>query len=78
MLELVRLSRAAVLLQRSNASLAEVADATGFANAYHLSRRFRAAYGVPPGRFRRTLPGADPLGPVREAGLLPLAQALRP
>ena len=75
-LELVRLSRAAVLLQRSNASLAEVADATGFANAYHLSRRFRAAYGVPPGAYRRRHATDDPVAPLRAAGLLPLARVL--
>ncbi|SDT31686.1 Helix-turn-helix domain-containing protein [Friedmanniella luteola] len=75
-LELVRLSRAAVLLQRSNASLAEVAAATGFANAYHLSRRFRTAYRVPPGTYRRRHATADPVVPLREAGLLPLAHVL--
>ncbi len=75
-LELVRLSRAAVMVQRSNASLAEVATATGFANAYHLSRRFRAAYGVPPGTYRRSRPDADPLGPVRDAGLVAVANLL--
>ena len=75
-LELVRLSRAAVLLQRSNASLAEVAAATGFANAYHLSRRFRAAYGVPPGAYRRRHATDDPVAPLRAAGLLALAHVL--
>ena len=75
-LELVRLARAAVMLQRSNATLDEVAGASGFANAYHLSRRFRSAYGVPPGAYRRHQATADPLAPVRAAGLLPLAQAL--
>jgi AraC family transcriptional regulator len=75
-LELVRLSRAAVMLQRSNASLAEVAAACGFANAYHLSRRFRTAYGVPPGAYRRDAAGADPMAPVRAAGLLPVAHLL--
>ena len=75
-LELVRLSRAAVMVQRSNASLTEVAAATGFANAYHLSRRFRAAYGVPPGTYRRTRPDADPLEPVRDAGLVVVATML--
>ena len=75
-LELVRLARAAVLLQRSNASLAEVAATCGFANAYHLSRRFRAAYEVPPGAYRRSSASQDALGPVRAAGLLPVAHLL--
>lgn len=75
-LELVRLSRAAVMLQRSNASLAEVAAACGFANAYHLSRRFRTAYDVPPGAYRRDAARSDPMAPVRSAGLLPVAHLL--
>jgi len=75
-LEVVRLSRAAVQLQRTNASIAEVASLTGFADPYHFSRRFRSVYGIPPGAFRR-LPGArDALAPLREARLLPLAHAL--
>ena len=75
-LELIRLSRAAVMVQRSNASLTEVAAASGFANAYHLSRRFRFVYGLPPSAYRRVQPSADPLAPVRAAGLQPLAQLL--
>lgn len=75
-LEVVRLSRAALMVQRSNASLADVATATGFANAYHLSRRFHAAYGVPPGRYRRENATADPLAPVRAAGLHQMAYLL--
>lgn len=67
-LELVRLASAAITLQRTNLTLAEVASATGFADAYHLSHRFSSAYGEPPGRFRRR-PGADPLAPVERAGL---------
>jgi AraC family transcriptional regulator len=75
-LELIRLSRAAGMIQRSNASLAEVARASGFANAYHLSRRFGAAYGVPPGRYRRDHPTSDPQAPVRHAGLHQVAYLL--
>lgn len=75
-LELVRLSRAAVMLQRSNASLTEVAAVCGFANAYHLSRRFRTAYEVPPGAYRRDAAATDPMAPVRAAGLLPIAHLL--
>jgi AraC family transcriptional regulator len=75
-LELVRLSRAALMIQRSNASLADVARASGFANAYHLSRRFSAAYGVAPGRFRRDQPTSDPSAPVRAAGLHQVAYLL--
>jgi AraC family transcriptional regulator len=74
--ELVRLARAAVTLQRSNASLAQVAQLNGFANPYHFSRRFTATYGVPPGRFRADHADDDPLEPVRRQGLLPLSMAL--
>jgi AraC-like DNA-binding protein len=75
-LELIRLSRAAMMIQRSNAPLTEVARASGFANAYHLSRRFSAAYGVAPGRFRRDQPTSDPQAPVRDAGLHQVAYLL--
>lgn len=74
--ELVRLARAAVSLQRSNATIAEVAELTGFANPYHFSRRFAAAFGSPPGTFRTLQPSPDPLDPIRSAGLLPIAYAL--
>lgn len=75
-LELVRLSRAAVALQRSNATLAEIAGSCGFANAYHFSRRFAAAYGSPPGTFRGLDQVGDPLAPLRAAGLLRVGHAL--
>lgn len=73
--ELVRLSRAAVSLQRSNATLAEIADVTGFANPYHFSRRFALSYGLPPGAYRKLTPNPDALEPVRRHHLLPLAHA---
>jgi AraC-like DNA-binding protein len=75
-LELVRLARCAVALQRSNASLAEIARGGGFANAYHFSRRFAQVYGMPPGAYRGLGPGPDPLSAVRAAGLLPIAAPL--
>ncbi len=75
-LELVRLARAATLLQRANAGLTAVARDCGFADAYHLSHRFVAAYGVPPGRFRALRPEPDPLAPLDAAGLRGLWGAL--
>jgi AraC family transcriptional regulator len=75
-LELVRLARTAMALQRSNASLSEIAHREGFANAYHFSRRFTSAYGRPPGAYRALGLGPDPLEPVRKAGLLPFATPL--
>lgn len=74
-LEAVRLARAATLLQRSNATLSEIAHRCGFANPYHFSRRFTAVHGVPPGAYRRVETG-DPYERVRAAGLLPIASAL--
>ncbi len=75
-LELVRLGRSAIELQRSNLTLDEIARHTGFANAYHFSRRFSHAYGIPPGRFRRA-PQTDALAPLSAAGLMPLWNALQ-
>jgi AraC family transcriptional regulator len=77
-LELIRLSRAAMMIQRSNASIVNVARASGFANAYHLSRRFSAACGVPPGKYRRDQSTSDPKAPVRTAGLHQVAYLLSP
>jgi len=47
-----RVTRAARLLSESGLSIAEVADQTGFANAYHFSRRFRQQLGQPPRVWR--------------------------
>ena len=75
-LELVRLARSAAMLQRSNSSLTAVAEQHGFANAYHFSRRFSQAYGMPPGAFRALGLGPDPLDPVRRSALLSFAAPL--
>ncbi len=50
--ELVRLSRAARLLGRSDLTIAGVATACGYESPFHLSRRFRAFYGEPPSVYR--------------------------
>jgi AraC-like DNA-binding protein len=75
-LELVRLARAAEALQRSNASIAEIAELTGFANPYHFSRRFRRAYGQPPGTYRHADHHVDPLAPLQQCNLLALSYRL--
>lgn len=75
-LELIRLARAASTLRRSNASIAEVSGLTGFANPYHFSRRFRGAYGMPPGRYRQSEEPIDPLAPLQHSGLLQLSYLL--
>ncbi|MFE7710171.1 helix-turn-helix domain-containing protein [Streptomyces sp. NPDC057486] len=74
--ELIRLARAAMSLQRSNLSLAEIATEAGFSTPYHFSRRFAETYGTPPGAFRRTQSAVDALWPVRQARLLPLVHLL--
>jgi len=73
-LELVRLSRAATLLSRSNLTVTEVAAETGFPDPLHFSRRFRAAYGRPPRAYRRA--GGEPVDPGAAAGLRRLAHRL--
>ncbi|MER7247085.1 helix-turn-helix domain-containing protein [Kribbella sp. NPDC000426] len=75
-LDLVRLARAATALQRTNATIGEIASGCGYSNPYHFSRRFSQAYGDPPGVFRRRRQLSDPLAQVRAAGLLPLARRL--
>lgn len=74
--ELIRLARGAVALQRSNSALAQIADLTGYSNPYHFSRRFSEVYGCPPGTFRSTRAGSDPLEPLKAAGLLEVAHPL--
>lgn len=49
----VRLEQATRLLTSSNAPLSEIALACGFCDQAHLTRSFRAAYGVTPARWRR-------------------------
>jgi AraC-like DNA-binding protein len=46
-----RLDRARLLL-RNGYPIAEVAYASGFADQSHMTRQFRRAYGIPPGRWR--------------------------
>lgn len=75
-LELVRLGQAAVALQRSNSSVAEVARRCGYRDQFHFGRRFRHLYGVPPSQFRRSDALVDPQWPQRQYGLHPLAQLL--
>ncbi len=49
-----RLARAERLLLDTRASLAEIAERTGYASEFALSRAFKRRFGVAPGRFRRT------------------------
>ncbi|MFF3787203.1 helix-turn-helix domain-containing protein [Streptomyces sp. NPDC001933] len=83
--EVVRLSRVAELLARSNLTLAAVARSCGYASPYHLSRRFRAEYGVSPREYRVSAGGQDIDGsggsflrpdPVARRGLTALARVV--
>lgn len=76
MLEMVRLAHAAVTLQRSNNSVAEVAGECGFANQFHFSRRFKQLFGQPPSAFRLAEDQVDPYAPLRERQLLGVAHRL--
>jgi len=59
-MRLLRLERAAAMLARSNLAVGEIAVQCGFPSPFHFSRRFRAAYGVPPRAFRtRIAAGMD-------------------
>lgn len=61
---LARLDRAAVLLARTNFSVAEVGAACGFPNPFHFSRRFKEAYGQSPRDLRKSIQsGATPPTP---------------
>ena len=51
-IENIRLDRAAQLLRMSHWSIGQVAERTGFSNAYYFSTRFRRRHGVPPSQFR--------------------------
>jgi transcriptional regulator GlxA family with amidase domain len=75
-LELIRLGCAAVELQRTNLTIDSIAQHCGFGNGYHLSRRFAAAYGMPPGRFRRDSAEPDALSPIVNSGLMTIWNAL--
>jgi transcriptional regulator GlxA family with amidase domain len=49
----LRLSRAVVLLEQGEASLAEIASAVGYASEFAFSRAFKRVHGVATERFQR-------------------------
>jgi AraC-like DNA-binding protein len=52
--KLAKLDRAADQLRRTSLSLKEIALATGFYDAYHLSRSFKQVYGLSPKEFKES------------------------
>lgn len=59
-LRTLRVEKAAALLVGSSAGIAEIAYQTGFSDQSHLTRVFKRAKGITPGRFRSTQ-SSDPL-----------------
>lgn len=53
--KLAKLDRAANQLRRTSLTLKEIALATGFYDAYHLSRSFKQVYGVSPKEFKESV-----------------------
>ena len=49
----VRLDEARQLLLTPDASIKQIAEATGFANPYHFSREFKAKIGIAPVQFKK-------------------------
>ncbi len=58
---LARLDRAALLLSRTNFSVAQIAGLTGFASPFHFSRSFKEAYGSSPRELRAKLERGESL-----------------
>jgi AraC-like DNA-binding protein len=62
-LRMLRLDRAAALLERSNLQVQEIAELTGFDNPFHFSRSFRELYGVSPRAYRGRLVAGETVLP---------------
>ncbi len=54
LLEQLRVTRVELLLTGTSSTVAAIARTCGYADAFHCSRRFSAAHGVPPARYRIT------------------------
>ncbi len=48
-----RIEKACIMLHFSNASIDQIAEATGFCDRFHLSRTFKRIQGIAPAAFRR-------------------------
>nr|WP_231553781.1 response regulator [Capnocytophaga canimorsus] len=51
----VRLTKAKRMLQNSNMSMAEIADACGFENANYFTRLFKKEFGMTPSQFQKMI-----------------------
>lgn len=54
-LESIRLQRAVQLLRSTGFSVGEIADQTGFVNAFYFSKRFKKEFGQSPSLYRRSM-----------------------
>jgi AraC-like DNA-binding protein len=63
-----RLATAATLLDRTTASLGEVARRAGYANEASFGRAFKRAFGVAPGTYRRRDGNTPPNAAIAEMG----------
>ncbi|MGI8870196.1 MAG: AraC family transcriptional regulator [Mycobacteriales bacterium] len=75
-IESIRLAHAEPLLRRSNLGISEIGRLCGFADQFHFSRRFRAAYDVSPRAFRNS--AAASTSPVLRGQLAAFALLTRP
>ena len=48
-----RIEKACIMLHFSNASIEQIAEATGFCDRFHFSRTFKHIQGIAPAAFRR-------------------------
>jgi len=51
--EMLRVERAAGLLERTDQTLAEIASELVYSSAFHFSKNFKRVYGVPPSDYRQ-------------------------
>lgn len=52
LIEMLRLSRAATLLRRTNTPIKAIATSCGFTDQFHFAKRFRHVYQTSPSRYR--------------------------
>ncbi len=52
LVRIVRLERAAQMINAGASNMTEVADAVGFRSLSYFSRCFRSHFGIPPSRYR--------------------------
>lgn len=60
----MRLAHAASLLSKTDASLAEIATAAGYATEFSFSKAFKRSFGVAPGAYRKSPNGVPGLSPT--------------